>query len=159
MCIRLAFYLFSLERPAINSSARISTKLHGLQKTKFNPALAIAEQLENSETTRTNFAEKVALAVNIKRDKNKYTDLISLDVVPKDIIGSHAQHRALCTGKTTRVPENEPQVMDFYSEDFEEESAKFDFPGLDKKDGLHTVNYDHAYDLYSHMRCWEHTWR
>lgn len=158
--LKSRFYsTFSLERPAINSSARICSKLHNLQNNKFNPAIAIAEELENSETTRTNFAEKVAQAVNIKRDKNKYTDLISLDVVPRDIIKSHVLQRAPCTAKPGKGPEVEPQIMDFYSEDFEEESAKFEFNGLDEKDELPVVSYDYAFDLYSHMRCWEHTWR
>lgn len=97
--------------------------------------------------------------MNVKKDKNKYAGLIPLDVVPRDVINSHALQRAARTAHPAKGPEVEPQIMDFFCDDFEEETAKFEFNGLEEKDELPVVSYDYAFDLYSHMRCWEHTWR
>lgn len=148
-----------LVQPTINSSARISLKLHELQGTKFNPAVAIAEELQNSETARTTLAEKVASAVNVRKDRKKYTDLISLDLVPNDVIYCRTQQRAPFTAKGPKSQDNEPQIMDFFSDDFEEENAKFEFDLLGEEEEIPDINYEHAFDLYSRMSCWEHRWR
>ncbi|EDO34050.1 predicted protein [Nematostella vectensis] len=153
-----------LNKPCVNSSARISHKLQMLQECKFNSAIAIAAELEKSETTKTALLERAALGVNVKRDQNKYSDLVPLDLVAEDLIGVHTQQRASFKPREPKVPDNEPQIMDFFSEEFEEETSRCVFPGPEEVDNEVDDDDDgggggHAFDLYRHVQCWEHSWR
>lgn len=95
----------------------------------------------------------------MRRDQNKYSDLISLDVAPNDIISSHTQPRVPLKGKPTKIQDNGPQIMDFFSDDFEEENATFHIDLLDEEEEIPTILHEHAFDLHSHMACWEHRWK
>jgi len=49
--------------------------------------------------------------------------------------------------------------MDFFSDDLEVENATFHFDVLDEKEEMPFVSHEYAFDLHSHMNCWEHRWK
>ena len=142
----------------MNSTKRVGRKLLALQREQFDVAAAIAEELEQSETTRTSLGEKVAQAVNVKRGSHIYSDLVSLDVDANDVLTECAHPKARSSTKTNKPPTQEPDIMAFFSEDFATQTAHFDYDLFHKEDPLpepSAASISHAFDLYEHIQCWQ----
>ena len=154
-----AFLSCSLAQPSMNSTNRVSRRLAALQKEQFDAAIAIAEQLEQSETARTNLGEKVAQAVNVKKGSHVYYDLVPLDVEDKDVLAEYAHAKARTTFKTAKPQSQEPaDIMAFFSEDFESQTAHFDYHELYQGDPLPkpvAASISHVFDLHQHIQCWQ----
>ncbi|KAL9963820.1 hypothetical protein ACROYT_G027367 [Oculina patagonica] len=147
-----------LAQPSINSTKRVSRKLQALQMEQFDAAAAIAEELEQSETARINLGEKVAQAVNVKKGSHIYSDLVSLDVNAKDVLAECAYPKARSSTKTNKPLAQEPDIMAFFSEDFETQTAHFDYDLFYKEDplpGPSAAPISHVFDLYEHIQCWQ----
>ena len=142
----------------MNSTKRVSRKLQALQREQFDAAAAIAEELEQSETTRTNLGEKVAQAVNVKKGSHIYSELISLDVDAKEVLAECAYPKVRSSTKTNKLLAQEPDIMAFFSEDFETQTAHFDYDLFYKEDPLpepSAAPISHVFDLYEHIQCWQ----
>ena len=90
----------------MNSTKRVSRKLLALQQEQFDAVAAIADELERSETTRTNLGERVAQAVNVKKGSHIYSNLVSLDVDAEEVLveGAHLKARSSCFQALTSQP-------------------------------------------------------
>ena len=142
----------------MNSTNLVSRKLTDLQKEKFDAALAIAEEIEQSETTRMNLGEKVAQAVNVKKGSQIYADLVPLDVVAKNVLAECTYAKARSSSKTSKSPSQEPDIMAFFSENFETQTAHFDYDVFYKEDPLpkpSPASISHVFDLHEHIHCWQ----
>lgn len=142
----------------MNSTNRESRKLAALQKEQFVAAIAIAEELEQSETARTNLGEKVAQAVNVRKGSHVFSDLVPLDVEDEDVLTECAYPKARSTFKTTKSQSHEPDIMAFFSKDFETQTAHFDYEEFYKEDPLPTptpASTSHVFDLHQHIQCWQ----
>ena len=153
MCV----FLHRLGQPSVNSTAIIASTLTLAQQQKFNAASAVKEELKKSEATRMKISEKVAQTVNVKKNKKIYSELVPVDVNQDEILSAHTVARIpRKPKKACDIPE--PDIMDFFSEHFEEETADFDFGVLNDEEPLPKPSpapMDHAFDLYHHMECWE----
>ena len=142
----------------MNSTKRVSKRLLALQREQFDPAIAIAEELEQSETTRTNLGEKVARAVNVKKGSNIYSDLVSLDVDAEDVFTEQAHPKARSSAKANKPLLQEPDIMAFFSKDFETQTAHFDYDLFHKEEPLREPSaapISRVFDLYEHIKCWQ----
>ena len=142
----------------MNSTKRVSRKLQALQKEQFDPAAAIVEELEQSETTRINLGEKVAQAVNVKKGSNVFSDLVSLDIDAEEVLAECAYPKARSSTKTIKPLSHEPDIMAFFSEDFETQTAHFDYDLFYKEMPLpepSAAPISHVFDLYEHIQCWQ----
>lgn len=148
-----------LAQPSMNSTKRVSRKLLALQQEQFDAVAAIAEELEQSETMRTNLGERVAQAVNVKKGSNIYSDLVSLDVNAEEVLAECAHPKARSsTNKTNKLLSQEPDIMAFFSEDFETQTAHFDQELFQREDPLpepSAAPISHVFDLYEHIQCWQ----
>lgn len=147
-----------LAQPSINSSNRICRKLAVLQEEKFDAATAIAEELEQSETARTNLGEKVALAVNVKKGSHVYCDLVPLDVDDNDLLAEYECIKTKSMFKTVKSELQEPDIMAFFAEDFETQVPHFDYAEFYIEEPLpRTIpaSFSHLFDLYQHHQCWQ----
>ena len=156
--IIIVFSFYSLAQPSINSTNRVSRKLAALQKEQFDPATAIAEELAQSEMTRTNLGEKVAQAVNVKKGSHIYSDLVPLDIDAKDVLAECTYPKARSISKTGKSLSQEPDIMAFFSEDFETQTAHFDYDVFYKDDPLpkpSPASISHVFDLHQHIQCWQ----
>jgi len=147
-----------LAQPSMNSTKRVSRKLAALQKEQFDAAIAIAEELEQSEMTRTNLGEKVAQAVNIKKSSHIYSDLVPLDVDAEDVLAGYAHPKVQSSSKTVKSQLQEPDIMAFFAEDFETQTAHFDYDVFYKEDPLpepSPASISHVFDLHQHIQCWQ----
>ena len=142
----------------MNTTTRISKRLFDLKQKQFDAATAVAEKLEQSEEARITLAEKVSVAVNVKKDKSKYSGLTPVNVDPEALLTECAPQRAPLSAKSGRPPPKEPDIMQFFSEAFEEEMANFDFAVLGEEEPLPCPSpppLSHAFDLYNHIKCWQ----
>ena len=142
----------------MNSTKRVNKKLLALEEEQFNPAEAIAKKLEQSEITRSNLCEKVAQAVNVKKGDNIYSDLVSLNVDAEDAFVEHAHVRARSSAKTYKPPLQEPDIMAFFSEEFETQSAHFGYDLFSVEEPLpepSAAPISHVFDLYKHVKSWQ----
>ena len=142
----------------MNSSKRVSRRLLAIQREQFDAAAAIAKELEQSETTRTNLGERVAQAVNVKKGSHIYSDLVSLDVDAEEVLAECAHPKARSSTKTNKVLSLEPDIMAFFSEDFETQNAHFDHDLFFKEEPLpepSAAPISHVFDLYEHVQCWQ----
>jgi len=143
----------------MNSTKRVSRKLLALQREQFDAVAAIAEELEQSETTRTNLGERVAQAVNVKKGNHIYSDLVSLDVDAEEVLAECAHPKARSsTNKTNKLLSQEPDIMAFFSEDFETQMAHFDHDLFYREEPLpqpSAAPISHLFDLYEHIQCWQ----
>ena len=142
----------------MNSTNLVSRKLAALQKERFDAALAIAEEIEQSETTRMNLGEKVAQAVNVKKGSHIYADLVPLDVDAKDVLAECTYPKARSSSKTSKPLSQEPDIMAFFSENFEAQTAHFDYEVFYKEDPLpkpSPASISHVFDLHEHIQCWQ----
>lgn len=150
--------IFSLGQPFMNSTNLVSKKLAALQKEQFDPALAIAEEIEQSETARVIFGEKVAQAVNVKKGSHIYADLIPLDVEAKDVLAECAYPKARSSSKSTKLLIQEPDIMAFFSENFETQMAHLDYDLFYQGDPVNepsAASISHVFDLHKHIQCWQ----
>lgn len=148
----------SLSQPSINSTNRISRKLAVLQEEKFDAATAIAEELEQSETARTNLGEKVAQAVNVKKGSHVYCDLVPLNVDDSDVLAEYEHTKTKSTFKTAKSESQELDIMAFFTEDFEIQEAHFDCAEFYIEELLPKptpASLSHLFDLYQHHQCWQ----
>ena len=142
----------------MNSTNQVSRKLAALRKEQFVPAIAIAEELEQSETARTNLGEKVAQAVNVKKGSHIFSDLVPLDVNDEDALIECAYPKARSTFKTAKSQPQEPDIMAFFSKDFETQTAHFDYEEFYEEDPLPKptpASTSHVFDLHQHIQCWQ----
>ena len=142
----------------MNSTKRVNKKLLALEEEQFNPAEAIAKKLEQSEITRSNLCEKVVQAVNVKKGDNIYSDLVSLNVDAEDAFAEHAHVRARSSAKTYKPPLQEPDIMAFFSEEFETQSAHFGYDLFYVEEPLpepSAAPISHVFDLYKHVKSWQ----
>lgn len=142
----------------MNSTKRVSRKLLALQREQFDAAAAIAEELEQSETTRTNLGERVAQVVNVKKGSHIYSDLVSLDVDAEEVLAECAHPKARSIAKTNKLISQEPDIMAFFSEDFETQTAYFDHDLFYREEPLpqpSAAPISHVFDLYEHIQCWQ----
>jgi len=142
----------------MNSTKRVSRKLLALQREKFDAVAAIAEELEQSETTRTNLGERVAQSVNVKKGSQVYSDLVSLDVDAEEVLAECAHPKARSSTKTKKFLSQEPDIMAFFSEDFETQTAHFDNELFYREEPLPqptAAPISHVFDLYEHIQCWQ----
>lgn len=142
----------------MNSTKRVSRKLLALQREKFDAVAAIAEELEQSETTRTNLGERVAQSVNVKKGSQVYSDLVSLDVDAEEVLAECAHPKARSSTKTNKFLSQEPDIMAFFSEDFETQTAHFDNELFYREEPLPqptAAPISHVFDLYEHIQCWQ----
>lgn len=143
----------------MNSTKRVSRKLLALQQEQFDAVAAIAEELEQSETMRTNLGERVAQAVNVKKGSHIYSDLVSLDVDAEEVLAVSAHPKARSsTNKTNKLLSQEPDIMAFFSEDFETQTAHFDQELFYREEPLpepSATPLSHVFDLYEHIKCWQ----
>lgn len=160
--VRTAVTIFlpfcSLAQPSINSSNRICRKLAVLQEEKFDAATAIAEELEQSETARTNLGEKVALAVNVKKGSHVYCDLVPLDVDDNDLLAEYECIKTKSMFKTVKSELQEPDIMAFFAEDLETQVPHFDYAEFYIEEPLPKTipaSFSHLFDLYQHHQCWQ----
>lgn len=148
-----------LTQPSMNSTKRVSRKRLALQREQFDAVAAIAEELEQSETTRTNLGERVAQAVNVKKGNHIYSDLVSLDVDAEEVLAECAHPKARSsTNKTNKLLSQEPDIMAFFSEDFETQMAHFDHDLFYREEPLpqpSAAPVSHLFDLYEHIQCWQ----
>ena len=129
-----------------------------IRNEQFNAAAAIAKELENSVTARADLGEKVAQAVNVKKGINLYSDLVSMDVDTDEILSECAPRKARSAARTSKPLVQEPDIMAFFSEDFESEMASFDFDAFYREDSSPATSnapISHAFDLYRHIQCWQ----
>lgn len=147
-----------LAQPSMNSTNQMSRKLAVLQRETFDAAAAIAEELEQSEIVRTNLGEKVAQAVNVKKGSRIYSDLVPLDVDDKHVLAECAHAKARSAFKTIKSQSQEPDIMAFFSEEFETQAAHFDCEEFYREEPLPKptpASPTHVFDLYRHLQCWQ----
>ena len=142
----------------MNSTKRVSRKLLALQQEQFDAVAAIADELERSETTRTNLGERVAQAVNVKKGSHIYSNLVSLDVDAEEVLVEGAHLKARSSTKTNKLLSQEPDIMAFFSEDFETQAAHFDHELFYREEPLPeptSAPISHVFDMYERIQCWQ----
>ena len=144
----------------MNSTNQISRKLAVLQEEKFDAAAAIAKELQQSETLRTNLGEKVAQVVNVKKGSCVYSDLVPLHIDDKDVLAEYGSGKTRSTGtrKRSKSQSQEPDIMAFFSEEFETQIAHFDYEEFYREEPLAKptpASPTHVFDLYQHLQCWQ----
>ena len=151
----------SLTQPSMNSTARISKQLFDLKERQFDAAAAVAEELEQSEMKRLALAEKVSLSVNVRKEETKYSGLIPVNVEEEALLRKCAPSRAPLSSTVDKRPASiDPDIMEFFSDTFVEETAGLDFDIFDQVEapvGPSPAPLSHTFGLYSHMQMWQPT--
>lgn len=105
----------------MNSTSIVTKKIAILNRAKFDATSAIKEELTKSEKLRIDIAEKASEALNYTPYGSNYPDLVSLDVSASNL--ALQQRRIFKTKKKMSENFEQPDIMDFFSDDLEYESA------------------------------------
>ncbi|XP_072035780.1 uncharacterized protein [Amphiura filiformis] len=154
-----------LKEPQCHTTAIVGQHLESLQREEFHGDAAVLKVLEESQTVRTAFAEKVAEGVNRPIDERKYSGLIAIDVPVRETIAQATEEKlvrvkgAQGAKKTSKISEGPvPDILDVFNPDMIVEQPSFDVPGVQSNNiQLQQAPADMAFNLYKHMRCWQST--
>ena len=152
MCLLLWFSVLS--QPQMNTTAIVTQKIKQLNQTKFDAPSLIKQELKKSEKLRQDIAEKASEALNYNPKESTYPGLISLDVSASNLT---LQQRKIFKEKKANENRDEPDVLDFVSDETEYESASLSShckSGNTESD-LCTQKTENVFKLYELIECWK----
>ncbi|KAL4221573.1 hypothetical protein ACF0H5_019830 [Mactra antiquata] len=144
-------------RPEYNSTLKMKLEAQRLEGATVDLEAALKKKLQVSDSVKTEINEKVASLVNTTGPA--FSGLISLNI-PDDEICKQAAEQKTIRAKQVILPEskfqdfNEPDSMDFYSED--KQSVSYSLHKLSEpNEQLSTDSHKGVFDLYKHNRVWD----
>ena len=143
-----------LSQPQMNTTAIVTQKIKQLNQTKFDAPSLIKQELKKSEKRRQDIAEKASEALNYNPKESTYPGLVSLDVSASDLA---LQQRKILKEKKVNENRDEPDILDFMSDEIEYESASL---SCHCKSGnvesiLCTQETENVFKLYELIECWK----
>lgn len=145
-------------QPKLHSTLIIAEKIKALQKKRPDLTRELKKSLVKKEQ-RDKINEKAASKVDIRSNKDLYPGLISLDVSNLQLAEAATMQRTTKikhTKKKQTTSGLEPDLLEFFTEDQQKETADFSLPGIPNP-AIETCKAPSliAFDLYRHNRMWE----
>lgn len=145
-------------QPKLHSTLIIAEKIKALQKKRPDLTRELKKSLVKKEQ-RDKINEKAASKVDIRSNKDLYPGLISLDVSNFELAEAAIVQRTTKikhTKKKQTTSGLEPDLLEFFTEDQQKETADFSLPGIPNP-AIETCKAPSliAFDLYRHNRMWE----
>ncbi|XP_077998666.1 protein phosphatase 1 regulatory subunit 35-like [Glandiceps talaboti] len=150
-----------LSRPVYNSTMALGQHLQMVRQNKFDAEDAVLKVLQTSESTQYALSEKVSEVVNVPAKEKKYSGLISIDVPVEETVNHVIEEKMSKVKarpeKKTKEPEVPgPDIMEFFTEDLQEERAHWSTGVVPKVTlPLEQAPDSMAFDLYRHMQWWQ----
>ena len=143
-----------LSQPQMNTTAIVTQKIKELNQTKFNAPSLIKQELKKSEKLRQDIAEKASEALNYNPKESTYPGLVSLDISASDLA---LQQRKIFQEKKVNENRDEPDILDFLSDEIEYESASLSChcKSGDEGSDLCTQQTENVFKLYELIECWK----
>lgn len=140
-------------RPEYNSTLRMRKEIESIKESHVDVVKALDKKLQISETVSSDIREKASTKVNVSSPR--FTGLVSLSV-PVEDIDKPQTFRAKPVKARSQSKTREPDLMEFFSTEFQRETPELSTPGLSTpSEPLITASPMSAFDLYRHNRVWE----
>lgn len=143
--------------PKLNSTLQIAQRIKTLQGKRPNLTSELKKNLEN-EQQRKQINEKAACKVDLHPNKDLYSGLVSLDVTNFELEEAAITQRQTKVKPVKKKPSSglEPDLLEFFTEDLQKETAVFSLPGIRNR-SIETCKAPAliAFDLYCHNRMWD----
>ncbi|XP_061189629.1 uncharacterized protein LOC133197555 [Saccostrea echinata] len=140
-------------RPEYNSTLRMRKEIESLKESSVDVVKALDKKLQISETVSSDIREKASSKVNVSSPH--FRGLVSLSVPAEDIDKVHT-FRAKPVKPRVQSKTCEPDLMEFFSPEFQRESPELSTPGLSTpSEPLVKASPMTAFDLYRHNRVWD----
>ncbi|XP_071946172.1 protein phosphatase 1 regulatory subunit 35-like [Antedon mediterranea] len=156
-------YNANLQAPQLHSTGALEQRLHNIELEEFNVEGAVAKMLEQTESVRNEFSERIAEAVNVPKDYKKYSGLVSIDV-PADGVGNYVVEEKITRPRRGKKKQSakpstskEPDIMECFRPDLVTDVADLSsasrLPHYKIKPTV--VPVDSAFDIYRHIQQWQ----
>lgn len=140
-------------RPEYNSTLRMRKEIESIKESHVDVVKALDKKLQISDTVSSDIREKASTKVNVSSPR--FTGLVSLSV-PVEDIDKPQTFRAKPVKARSQSKTREPDLMEFFSTEFQRETPELSTPGLSTpSEPLVTASPMSAFDLYRHNRVWE----
>jgi uncharacterized phage infection (PIP) family protein YhgE len=138
----------------MNTTAIVTQRIKELNRTTFDAPSLIKQELKKSEKLRQDIAEKAAEALNYNPKESTYPGLVSLDVSASDLA---LQQRKIFKEKKANENRDEPDILNFMSDDIEYESVSLSChcKSGNAESELCTPETENVFRLYELIECWK----